>query len=69
MIPPFRDLQQNEIGFEGIRVMCNDLNTFITKMKAENISHKESNGTYDKEIVIRDPDNVPIYVSQNKSGQ
>ncbi|CAF0850631.1 unnamed protein product [Rotaria sp. Silwood1] len=66
-IPPFRDLQQNEIGFEGIRIMCNDLNTFLAKMKAENISFKESNGIYGREIVIRDPDNVPIYVSQNKS--
>ncbi|CAF1170581.1 unnamed protein product [Rotaria sordida] len=62
-IPPFKDLQENEIGFEGIRVMCNDLNTFIAKMEVENISFKESNGTYGREIVIRDPDNVPIYVS------
>ncbi|CAF3331134.1 unnamed protein product [Rotaria socialis] len=66
-IPPFRDLKQNEIGFEGIRIMCNDLNMFIGKMKANSIPFGESNGTYGKEIVIRDPDNVPIYVSQNKS--
>ena len=65
---PFRDLQENEIGFEGIRVMCNDLNTFISKMKAKNISVKESYGAYGEEIVIRDPDNVPIYVSQSRSG-
>jgi catechol 2,3-dioxygenase-like lactoylglutathione lyase family enzyme len=68
-IPPFRDLQQNGIGFEGLRVMCNDLNTFIAKMKTENISFEELNGIYGKEIVIRDPDNVPIYVSQNKNRQ
>ena len=68
-IPPFRDLQQHEIGFEGMRVMCNDLNAFIAKMKAERISYKESNGTYGEEIVIRDPDNVPIYVSRNHSAQ
>ncbi|CAF2582097.1 unnamed protein product [Rotaria sp. Silwood2] len=68
-ISPYRDLQQNEIGFEGIRVICNDLNTFIAKMKVENISFKESSGTCGREIVIRDPDNIPIYVSQNKSTQ
>jgi catechol 2,3-dioxygenase-like lactoylglutathione lyase family enzyme len=66
-IAPFRDLKQNEIGFEGIRIMCNDLNMFIVKMKAEKISFQESNGTYGKEIIIRDPDNVPIHVSQNKN--
>lgn len=66
-ITPFRDLQQNEIGFEGIRIMCKDLNMFIAKMKAEKINFQESYGAYGKEIVIRDPNNVPIHVSQNKN--
>ena len=68
-IPPFRDLQDNEIGFEGLRIMCNDLNAFIAKMQEKNIKFKESNGTFGKEIIIRDPDNIPIYVSQTKGGQ
>jgi catechol 2,3-dioxygenase-like lactoylglutathione lyase family enzyme len=68
-ITPFRDLKQNEIGFKGIRIMCNDLNMFIDKMKAEKINFQESNGTYGKEIIIRDPDNIPIHVSQNKNEQ
>jgi catechol 2,3-dioxygenase-like lactoylglutathione lyase family enzyme len=68
-MPPFRDLQQDEIGFEGIRVMCNDLKTFKAKMKENIITLTESNGIYGEEIVIRDPDNIPIYVSQNKSEQ
>ncbi|CAF1175150.1 unnamed protein product [Adineta steineri] len=68
-IPSFKDLQDNEIGFQGIRVMCNDLNRFISKMKTENVSFVESNGTFGKEIIIRNPDNIPIYVSQNKSEQ
>ena len=68
-IPPYRDLQENEIGFEGLRITCNDLNAFITKMQERNIRFKESNGAFGREIVLRDPDNIPIYVSQDKCGQ
>ena len=66
-IPPFRDLQRDQFGFEGIRIMCNDLSKFMTKMKAEHISFQQSNGTYGQEVIIRDPDNVPIYVSEDKN--
>lgn len=68
-ITPFKDLQENQFGFEGIRIMCNDLNMFINKMKEEKIIFQQSNGIYGKQIIIRDPDNVPIYVSQNKNEQ
>lgn len=66
-ITPFKDLQANEYGFEGIRIMCNDLNIFIDKMKEDSISFLPSVGPYGKEIIIRDPDNVPIYVSESNN--
>lgn len=65
-IPPFKDLQENEIGFEGIRIMCNDLNLFTNKLNVENIHFEQLNRVYENEIVIRDPNNIPIYVSLNK---
>ncbi|UJR12359.1 hypothetical protein I4U23_016536 [Adineta vaga] len=66
-IPPFRDLQENEIGFQGIRIMCNHLDKFREKMKEENIHFKESNGIFGREIIIRDPDNIPIYFTSTYS--
>lgn len=68
-IPPFQELQDNEIGFQGLRIMCNDLNAFISKMQEKKIEFKESTGTFGREIIIRDPDNIPIYVSQKQSEQ
>ena len=62
-IPLFKDLHENELGFEGIRIMCNELDLFIDKLKAEKINFEKSNGIYENEIVIRDPNNVPVYVS------
>lgn len=66
-IPPFKDLEKDEIGFAGLRITCHNMNKFITKIKANSINFEESNGIYGKEIIIRDPSNVPIHVSENIS--
>lgn len=65
-IPPFRHLNENEIGFQGIRLTTEHLNEFIDKVKAQQIPFEEKNSeVFGREILIRDPDQIPIFVSQD----
>lgn len=66
MIPSFIDLNENEIGFKGIRISCDHLDSFQTFITSRNIPFENSQGYFGREIIIRNPDNLPIYITDKK---
>ncbi|CAF1047264.1 unnamed protein product [Didymodactylos carnosus] len=67
-VEPFVDLKDGDVGFEGLRITCNNLTSFETYMESKGIPVKNSSqGSNGRERVIRDPDNIPIFVTEDKN--